>query len=106
MSTLILSSTQQVEVHISPVDAKGHSAPVDGVPLWDTSNPGVAEVVPTSDGLGALIVAQGPGMTQVSVSVDTRMGEAVNLITGALDVTVTPAEAVAVAIVPGTPTEQ
>lgn len=51
-------------------------------------------------------MAIAPGITQVSVSVDARLDDEVHLITGVLEVNVTPAEAIAVNIMAGIPTDQ
>lgn len=106
MSSLVLSTVQKVELSIQPVDAKGYVALTDGIPTWTASNGGIVEITTASDGLSAELVAVAPGMTQVSVSVDARMGDEVHLITGVLEITVTPAEAIAVNIMAGIPTDQ
>lgn len=106
MSSLVLSTVQKVELSIQPVDAKGYVALTDGIPTWTASNAGIVEITTASDGLSAELVAVAPGMTQVAVSVDARMGDEVHLITGVLEITVTPAEAIAVNIMAGIPTDQ
>lgn len=106
MSALFLSSTQQSVLTIQPVDAKGNPAEIDGMPKWAMSNSDVADLSISEDGMSVTLVAVSPGATQVSVSVDARFGPEINLLTGVLDVTVTPAEAVGVTIVAGRPTEQ
>lgn len=106
MSSLVLSTVQKVELSIQPVDAKGYVALTDGIPTWTVSNGGIVEITTASDGLSAELVAVAPGMTQVAVSVDARMGDEVHLITGVLEITVTPAEAIAVNIMAGIPTDQ
>jgi len=114
MSSLVLSTVQQVELSIQPVDAKGYVALTDGIPTWAVSNEGIIKVTTASDGLSAQpsdglsaqLVAIAPGITQVSVSVDARLDDEVHLITGVLEVNVTPAEAIAVNIMAGIPTDQ
>lgn len=106
MSELFLSSTQQSVLAIRPSDVKGNPAGVDGIPGWSLSNEDVVRLVVAEDGMSAALIALGVGSTQVSVSVDARFGPEEVFLTGSLDVTVTPAEAVAVGIVAGAPTEQ
>lgn len=53
MSSLVLSTVQQVELSIQPVDAKGYVALTDGIPTWAVSNEGIIKVTTASDGLSA-----------------------------------------------------
>lgn len=103
---LTLTDTQNCLLTIAPVDAKGAAAPVDGVPAWTSSNPAVAAVEPSADGLSATVKAGVPGTATIAVSADADLGEGVTPIAGALDVTVTPTSAVAVTITAGDPTQQ
>ena len=104
---LVLTATQQCTLAISVVDKKGNPAAVDGVPAWGTSDASLLTVTPAMDGLSAVIIAVGSlGTAQVNVSADADLGDGVTAITGTLDVTITAAQATAVAISAGTPTEQ
>lgn len=103
----ILTATQKVPCTIDPRDSKGNSAPVDGVPQWASTNPSVATVVPSADGLSAEVIAAGLGTTQIQVTADADLdaGETREL-TGTLDIEVRPAEAVTLGISAGAPVEQ
>lgn len=103
---MILTDTQKVTCTIDPRNIKGNPAPVDGVPQWSSSNPAVATVTPSDDGLSATVTAVGVGVTQISCVADADLdaGET-REITGVLDVDVRPSEAVTLGIVAGTPEE-
>ncbi len=104
---LVLTATQKSTCTIDPRDSKGNPAPVDGVPEWSSSNPSVATVVPSADGLTCDVVAAGVGETQISVVADADMDDGeTREITGTLDVEVKAAEAVTMGIAAGTPEEQ
>jgi hypothetical protein len=77
-----MTTTQQFTASISPKDRKGKPAPVDGIPVWASSNEAVAGVVPNPDGMSALIVAQGVGDYTISVAADADLGAGVTTITG------------------------
>lgn len=102
--SLTLSTVQQCDLSINPVDAKGNPAAVDGAPVWASSDPTVVSLV--ASGTTATIVAQKPGTAQVTVSADADLGTGVTTITGVLDVIVVAAQAVAIDIKAGTPVTQ
>lgn len=102
--SLILTDEQKVALSIKPVTAAGNPARVDGSPSWSSSDDTIVEVVPSADGLSAEAVTVGPvGTAQVSVVVDADLGAGVRTLTAMLDIEVIAAEAVTVAITPGTP---
>lgn len=103
---LKLSVIQQSTVSITPLDAKGHTAPVDGAPVWTTSADGIVKLTVAPDGLSAAIVAQSVGTCQVNVTGDADLGAGVKAFTGTLDVQVIAAEAVAFQINAGAVTDQ
>lgn len=104
---LILTDTQKATCTIQPLNSKGNPAPVDGVPEWSSSNPAVASVTPSADGLSAVVTALGIGTSQVSCTADADMDEGeTRAITGTLDVDVRASEAVTLGINAGTPEEQ
>lgn len=103
---LQLTDSQKCSLSISPVDAKGQPAPVQGVPTWTSSVAATAVVTADPTGLTAEIVAGTPGIAQVTVSVIPVGGDGVTPITGTLDVTVTGGEAVTITITAGTPVAQ
>lgn len=104
---LIITDSQQVDLAIKPVDKKGFPAQVDGVPVWATSDPTIATIEPSADGLSAVVkAATALGSVQISVSADADLGAGVETITGLLDLEVAAGKAVSLAIIAGTPTEQ
>lgn len=105
---ITITDNQQFEVTISPVDAKGNPAPIEGAPVWSVSDPALLTVTALEpDGLTALVVAVGPlGAAQVLVSADADLGEGVTTIGGLLDVDIVAGQAVSLEIVAGVPSEQ
>lgn len=103
---LKLTSTQQASLSISAVDRKGRPAQVDTI-VFSSSDPSVATVTPdASDPSRALLKAMNTGTAQINVTADADLGDGVNALTGVLDVTVVPGQAVSLAIGTGTPEEQ
>lgn len=101
-----ITSTQQFGVTVNPTDKKGNPAPIEaGSAVWASSNDAVASVVPDENG-GALVVAQGIGTADISVSVDADLGAGVTTLVGVETVNVTIGGAVAVSIVAGAVEEQ
>jgi len=103
---LILTDTQKCSLAVEPRNSKGNLAPVDGVPQWSSSNPAVADVQPSADGLTAVVVAGATGSTQISATVDADLGTGVRSINAVLDVTVAASEAVTLGISAGVPEAQ
>jgi hypothetical protein len=106
---LILTATQQCQLSIAVVDAKGNPAPVEGIPEWASSEPAFATVTPAADGMSALVKAVGPITTapvQVNVTADADLGAGTTPIVGLLEVSVVAGQAVSVGITAGTPEEQ
>lgn len=103
---MVLTDTQKVNLSISPVDAKGKPAKIDGVPSWTSSDETILSLVPAADGLSAVAVAGDPGHAQVSVTADADLGEGVTGITGTLEVDVEAGEAVSLNITAGAPEPQ
>lgn len=104
--SLTLSVTQKVELQLQPVDIKGNPAPVDGAPFWDVSDPTLVDLIPSIDGMSAVVSARGSiGHVQITVRADARLGPDVREIMGVLEIDLVPAEAVALGIVAGSPTE-
>lgn len=104
---LQLTDIQKCDLTVSPVDAKGNAAPVEGAPAWTVSDPTILGITAAADGLSASIVALGPlGTCQVNVSADADLGEGVTTIAGTLDVEVVSSQATALNIGTGTPANQ
>ena len=96
---LILTDDQQANLRIKPKSAAGNDAPVDGVPVWSSSNEAVVTVTPGADGLTCLAVTTGQlGTAQVQCVADAKMGPDVKEITAVLDIEVKAGEAVQLAI--------
>ena len=69
-------------VVLSITDSKGRPAPVDGVPVWGSSDDTVLGVVPAADGMSAVVNTVAPGTARISVSADADTGAGVVPITG------------------------
>ena len=101
---ITLTDLQKVSCSIKPVDAMGNPAQVDGVPEWSVSDSAMLTVVPSSDGLTAVVSTVGPiGTAQVTVTADADLGEGLVSISGVLDVTITGSQATSLSITAGTP---
>lgn len=103
---LILGDDQKVTLSISPVDAKGNPAAVDGAPAWSSSDDTILAVTAAPDGMSAVAVAGKIGDAQISVTADADMGGGTTTIAGALDVSVLAGQAVAFTINAGSPEAQ
>jgi len=104
---VLISDLQKFGVSITPVDAKGNKATVDGVPAWNSSDPALLTVTPSADGLSATVTAVGPtGTAQVSVTADADLGPGVATISGTLDVQIEASAAVSLTIATEAPTAQ
>jgi hypothetical protein len=100
---LLLTDEQKVLLSIRPVTSAGHPAKVDGVPVWNSSNPNVVGLQVADDGLSATATSGDLGASTVSVSADADLGEGVRTIAATLDITVAAAEATTLGIEAGTP---
>lgn len=103
---MILTATQKVRATLTIVDSKGNPARVDGAPQWASSDPNVASVEPSADGLSADIVAGQTGTAQITVTADADLGTGVRNITAFGDIEVVGGEAAALRVTFGTPSEQ
>lgn len=100
--SFILNADQKVKLTITPVDSYGNISVVENV-VWASTNEEVIAIEQLSD-TEVYATALGPvGDAQVSVVADAKIGEGVAVLTGVLDFTVLPAEAVALSVVTGTP---
>ena len=101
---LILTDLQKVSLSVSFTSAAGNAAPVDGVPVWSSSDELIVSVTASEDGLSAVATTVGPiGLAQVSVTADADMGEGFKPITGLLDVSVIASEAAFAGLTAGVP---
>lgn len=101
-----ITTTQQFRITPDITDRKGKPAPVDGEPVYASSNEAVATVIPDDGGLSAVVVAQGTGDYVISVSADADLGEGVTTITGQDSGTVTQGTATSVGFTVGPVEEQ
>ncbi len=102
-----MDTDQQFPVTIQIVDRKGKPAATDGVPVWLSDNTDVLALAPSADGLTCDVMAVGiPGTAKVQVTADADLGSGVEALVGVLDVSVTPAPAVAITMTPGTVVDQ
>lgn len=64
-------------------NARGQPAPVDGVPIWASSDETVLRVTAAADGMSAVIDTVAPGgPARITVSADADLGTGVQTITG------------------------
>lgn len=61
---------------------RGEPAPVDGVPVWASSDETVLKVTPDATGMSAAVDTVGVGTARVSVTADADLGSGVSTITG------------------------
>jgi len=86
-------------LHITPLDADNQPTVFDGMPVWSSTDEAAVSVLASLDGLSAYVTAQRANATaSISVSADGAQGEMVRTITGSIDVSVPPADAVSLAI--------
>jgi hypothetical protein len=101
MSAFKLPDTRQAALSVSPVDALGVPAPIDGIPEWASSDETVATVAVSEDGSSIVVTPASPvklGITQVSASFDADLGEGVVTITEIIEIEVVASQAVGATI--------
>jgi hypothetical protein len=104
VAMLVLKDAQKVTITVSPIDAKGNAAQVDGVPAWAVANPAILTLVPSADGLTCVATTTGAvGTTQITITADADLGEGIKTISGLVDVEVVSGMAAGLNIVAGTP---
>lgn len=70
-----LREGQSVDFHLTPLDSKGRPAKVDGVPVYENSNPAAADLFVAEDGLSGKITWLDGGTVQIKATVDADMDE-------------------------------
>lgn len=106
-TNLAMTNSQKATATIAIVDKAGQPAPVDGIPVWASSDATIITVTPAADGMSADVVAVGPlGKANVSVTADADLGAGVKSIFGILEVEITQGEAVGITLTLGEPVEQ
>lgn len=103
---LTIAADKKRTLSISPVDAKGRPAKVDGIPVWEVNPTGGVTLFPTTDGMSCDIVWIDARQQVVTVKADADMGAGVKTITGSLDVETLAAEAVGFSINAGPEIDQ
>lgn len=61
---------------------RGQPAPVDGIPVWASSDSTVLTVNVAADGMSATVDTVGAGTARISVTADADLGTGVSTITG------------------------
>ena len=94
-----LSAGRAKTVSLVLKDKFGNDASVDGAPVWASTNPDIATVTPSADGLSCTLVSSGRmGTAEVTVDLDADLGEGVRSLTGSALVDVVSGEVSAVAL--------
>ena len=86
---------QKVNANVAFTTMAGNPALVDGIPVWESTDPNVMTVEPAADGMSAFAVSQGLGMATMRCVADADLGEGVVHITLQDDIEVTAAGAAA-----------
>jgi hypothetical protein len=94
---------QSVSGTLKPESSPGVPAPVDGIPEWTSSNPSIASVEPSADGLSARVTYVGAGTSQIGATVDADMTTGTRALNVIDDVICAVQEATTVGIEWGTP---
>jgi len=77
-------------VTLAITNSAGAPAPVDGIPVWATSDATILTVTAGPDGMTAAVATVGVGVARISVTADADLGAGTLEITGTSeDVTVT-----------------
>lgn len=87
-------NTQQFNATLTITNAAGQPAPVDGTPVWASSDETVLAVVAGPDGMTCVVACVAPGIARVTVTVDADLGVGTTTITGVsedINVTLDPA---------------
>ena len=90
MAVSITTDEHFANVTLSITNESGQAAPIDGMPVWASSDETVLRVTPTENSMSAVIDSVAPGVARISVMADANLGEGVTTITGSTeDITVT-----------------
>lgn len=80
-------------VTLAIANARGEPAPVEGVPVWASSDETVIRVTAAADGMSAVVDTVAPGTARVTVSADADVGAGTTTLVGVsedINVTVGP----------------
>lgn len=101
-----LKVSQKLPLSIAIKDKFGNDAAVDGAPQWSVSDPALADIVPSADGMSAELLPKGQvGSLLVQVSADADLGEGKKDIQGSLPVDLLAGDAVSVEVAGGAPVD-
>lgn len=105
VSMLVLPNDHKCTASITPVDAHGNPAQIDGLATWGSSNDQIATLTGISpDSLSADIVPGTQlGTCQINVQADADLGSGITNISGVLDLSVVAGQAVGFTIQTGAP---
>lgn len=104
---LTLKDNETVALKTRVLDIKRKPARLDGPPQWQSSDPKIASVIASDDGLSCVIKAEDElGTVRITATADADTGPGVKTLTGIFDVEVVASEAVIMEIEAGTPTPQ
>jgi hypothetical protein len=98
-----LSENQKVKFTLVSLDSKGRPAPIDGVPVWTNSNPGVVDLALNTDQMSGEFYYLDGGSANIKATVDVRIGPEVKELTASVDISCLPPEAEIVNLVFDTP---
>jgi hypothetical protein len=79
-----ITTEQQVRLHAAFLTAAGSPAPIEGTPVWTTSQSGIIDLVVDPDGKGALAKSVAPGTVQVTVTADADLTTGTRPISGVI----------------------
>ena len=85
MPTPVNTDQRFDNVVLSITNAAGQPAPVDGVPVWASSDETVIRVTPAADGMSGVVDTVAPGTARVTVTADADVGAGVTTLTGVSD---------------------
>lgn len=104
---MIITTSQEIDLAIAPVDKRGNPAQIDGVPVWLSSDPDIVTINPAPDGLSAIARAVGPtGNAEIVVTADADLGTGTKAIQGTIEIDVAAGQATSLSIVEGEIREQ
>jgi hypothetical protein len=74
-------NTQEYHPTLVITNAAGAPAPVDGAPVWASSDETVISVVAAAGGMSAVAACVAPGVARLTASADADMGTGVTTLT-------------------------
>jgi hypothetical protein len=105
MNVLRLTNEERVLLAVAALTAHARPAAIDGAVVFESSDPGVIEILRVSD-TSVYAVAKGLGTARIAAIADADLGSGTEDISGFLDFEVLPAKAVSLGIIAATPEAQ